>query len=44
MALVNANAAICIKDADAQQQLIPEILKLVSDEILCKVLADGIKS
>ncbi|MBK6730454.1 MAG: undecaprenyldiphospho-muramoylpentapeptide beta-N-acetylglucosaminyltransferase [Bacteroidetes bacterium] len=43
MALVNANAAICIKDADAQQQLIPEILKLVSDEILCKVLADGIK-
>ncbi|MFZ5971026.1 MAG: undecaprenyldiphospho-muramoylpentapeptide beta-N-acetylglucosaminyltransferase [Bacteroidota bacterium] len=42
MALVKENAAILVKDADAQEQLVNEALALLFDEARCKRLSENI--
>jgi len=42
MALVNKNAAVMIKDAEASEKLVPAILKLISDEATQKELKENI--
>lgn len=43
MALVNAQAALMVKDADAQVNLVPEALKLIYNEGYQKTLSENIK-
>lgn len=43
MSLVNAGAALLIKDKDAGEQLVPHMLALASDEKKCALLADHMK-
>ena len=42
LALVNKNAAVMIRDAEAVSKLIPEALELISDDTKLKILAENI--
>ncbi|XOV69247.1 MAG: undecaprenyldiphospho-muramoylpentapeptide beta-N-acetylglucosaminyltransferase [Fluviicola sp.] len=42
MALVNKNAAILVKDAEAKEKLIPEALALIQDDVKCAELKKNI--
>jgi UDP-N-acetylglucosamine--N-acetylmuramyl-(pentapeptide) pyrophosphoryl-undecaprenol N-acetylglucosamine transferase len=42
MALVNHNAALLVKDSEAQQKLIPQLLNLVKDEELQKKISNNV--
>lgn len=44
MALVNENAAILVKDADAKKELIPELIRLVNHSATQEQLKQNIKS
>lgn len=44
MALVNKEAAILVKDVDAKEKLIPEVLSLINDSARCEVLKKNIAS
>lgn len=43
MALVNDEAAICIRDVDARKELVPRVLKLIADSKEQQKLAENIK-
>lgn len=43
MALVNANAAILVKDAEANEKLVAEVLTLLADNAKCQALSTEIK-
>jgi UDP-N-acetylglucosamine--N-acetylmuramyl-(pentapeptide) pyrophosphoryl-undecaprenol N-acetylglucosamine transferase len=42
LAIVNANAAIIVKDDEAYENLIPTTIALLNDEKKCEILADNI--
>ncbi len=42
MALVNEDAAVLVKDVEANENLIPEIIKTMDDETKCKSLSENI--
>ncbi len=42
-ALTSVDAALMVKDIDAQNQLVPEIINLLNDTIKCKTLSENIK-
>lgn len=44
MALVNANAAVLIKDSEAKQRLIPTAINLLEDEAKMRSLSEHIAS
>lgn len=43
MALVNERAAVLVKDVEAKDKLIPEMIQLLQNESNCKELSDNIK-
>lgn len=43
MALVQSNAAVLIPDKEAKEKLLPETIKLLSQENLCNTLSENIK-
>lgn len=43
MALVNANAALIVKDSQAKEELILKAIELLQDENMCKSLQENIK-
>ena len=43
MALVTKNAAVLVKDTDAQEVLVDQVLNLLNDKVKCLSLSDNIK-
>lgn len=44
MSLVNRNAALIVKDADAKTSLVPEVIKLAKNELLKKQFSENCKA